>query len=303
VATKTVKVSELTEEEIGSEEQLARLVVEQHPDLPGSVTLEVLPEEVESKFPEEQNFVSVTYYPPTTAQRYLMTVEDFKKLARDEDMATVLQNALRTQQEEEGSRRGRREGQRRQRVDYTSPEHAGEAPNQQTEHGDETILSQQLDTLLKNSLSSFTQVTNESVSERAKAWPVILPLAVGLVMIGFAIFLKLGFVGQEPGNLSSSEFVTVVLTGAMLVVLGGLIHLYQYRASHELRMRIQDTAETTLDAQIQASEKVMESELLRQQKPDDEQMARQWQQWFQAVYAKLTGSSHETKEGTSQEAK
>jgi hypothetical protein len=55
LATTTIKVSDLTGEEIRDEERLARLVVEEHPELPDSVTLEVLPEEVEDKFPEEQN--------------------------------------------------------------------------------------------------------------------------------------------------------------------------------------------------------------------------------------------------------
>jgi len=133
VATKTIKVSDLTGEEIGAEENLARLVVEEHPGLRDSVTLEVLPAEVEGKLPEEQNFVSVTYYPPTTgdgkAQRYLMTVEEFNTLSQ-EDMTTVLNNALRAQQEQEGRTRGRRDrraaGERRPRKDYSSPEHAGE---------------------------------------------------------------------------------------------------------------------------------------------------------------------------------
>ncbi len=56
LATKTIKISDLTGEEIRDEERLARLVIEEHPELPDSVTLEVLPEEVEDKLPEEQNF-------------------------------------------------------------------------------------------------------------------------------------------------------------------------------------------------------------------------------------------------------
>jgi hypothetical protein len=100
MATKTIKVSDLTGEEIGGEENLPRLVVELHPDLPDPVTLEVLPQEVEDKLPEEQNYVSVTYYPPTagdgTAQRFLMTLEDFNNLSEVADMGEVLQNAHRT---------------------------------------------------------------------------------------------------------------------------------------------------------------------------------------------------------------
>ena len=64
MATKTIKVSDLSGMDI-PEGQLARLVVEEHPDLTDSVTLEVLPEEVEGKLPEEQNYVRGTYFPPT----------------------------------------------------------------------------------------------------------------------------------------------------------------------------------------------------------------------------------------------
>jgi hypothetical protein len=62
-AIKRIRVSDLTGEEIGAEERLARIVVEEHPSLPDSVTLEVLPDEVEGKLPEEQSFVRATYYP------------------------------------------------------------------------------------------------------------------------------------------------------------------------------------------------------------------------------------------------
>ena len=134
LATKTIKVSDLTGEEIGGEENLARLVIEEHPELPDSVTLEVLPQEVEGVIPEEQSFVRATYFPPSEsggeARSFVLSVEDFNKLAQTEDMATVLQNAL-SEQERQGKRRGRRgrraAGERRaQRIDYASPEHAGE---------------------------------------------------------------------------------------------------------------------------------------------------------------------------------
>src|SRR5215204_2326682 len=134
MATKTVKVSDLTGEEIGGEENLARLVVEEHPNLPGSVTLEVLPEEVEDQLPVEQNYVRVTYFPPSEnggeERSLVLTVEEFNSLSTDFDMDTVLEDALREQQEREGRRRGRRgrrgTGERRPRVDYCSPAHAGE---------------------------------------------------------------------------------------------------------------------------------------------------------------------------------
>jgi hypothetical protein len=135
VATKTIKISDLSGDEIGNEEQLARLVVEEHPNLTESVTLEVLPSEVEGRLPEEQNYVRGTYYPSSESGQaplsFIMSVEDFNNLSQREDMATVLQNALRAQQEQDSRRRGRRggrraaAGQRRERRDFASPEYAG----------------------------------------------------------------------------------------------------------------------------------------------------------------------------------
>ncbi len=135
MATKQIKVSDLSGDEIRNEQQLARLVVEEHPDLSDSVTLEVLPEEVQASIPEEQNYVRLTYYPSEesggAAKTFLLSLEAFNNLAQRTDMATVLKNALREQQEQDGRRRGRRTtrrgtGQRRQRRDFASPEHAGE---------------------------------------------------------------------------------------------------------------------------------------------------------------------------------
>src|SRR5215213_5204137 len=134
VATKTIKVSDLTGTEIGGEENLARIVVEEHPELPDAVTLEVLPQEVEDVIPQEQNYVRLTYIPATetggTQRSFILSVEEFNNLSSEKDMETVLTDALRAQQEQEGRRRGgrgrRAAGGRRQRVDYTSPEHAGE---------------------------------------------------------------------------------------------------------------------------------------------------------------------------------
>src|SRR3712207_7464559 len=102
MATKTIKVSDLSGKEIRNEEQLARVVIEEHPDLTESVTLEVLPAEVENALPEEQNYVRGTYYPSPESggviRSFIMAVEDFNNLSQREDMATVLQNALREQQ-------------------------------------------------------------------------------------------------------------------------------------------------------------------------------------------------------------
>jgi hypothetical protein len=91
----------------------------------------VLPEEVEGQLPEEQNYVRVMYFPSSESggeeRSLVLTVSEFNSLSTDFDMETILEDALREQQEREGRRRGRRgTGERRPRVDYSSPEHAGE---------------------------------------------------------------------------------------------------------------------------------------------------------------------------------
>jgi len=133
LATKQIKISDLTGTEIRDEENLARLVIEEHPTLPDSVTLEVLAEEVEDKLPQEQNFVRVTYYPSDASggeeRTLVLSVEEFNDLSKEFDMETILTDAYR-EQEREGKRRGRRGrrggGERKPRVDYSSAEHAGE---------------------------------------------------------------------------------------------------------------------------------------------------------------------------------
>jgi hypothetical protein len=134
VATKTVKVSDLTGEEIQGQENLARLVVQRHPAIPEPVTLEVNPGELAGKLPEDREIVMLTYYEADAEgggrREYFVTTEEFNTLSTDFDMETVLSDALAAQQEQEGRRRGRRgrrgTGERRPRKDYTSPDHAGE---------------------------------------------------------------------------------------------------------------------------------------------------------------------------------
>jgi hypothetical protein len=133
VAVKQIRVSDLTGEEIGGEENHARLVVTQHPNIPESVELDVRPEEVERIIPAQDSFVFVQYTPPSGDPPFpfgfSMTVEEFNNLLEGFDMETVLQEAYQRRLEEEGRRRGRRQrrgrGERRERIDYSSPEYAG----------------------------------------------------------------------------------------------------------------------------------------------------------------------------------
>jgi hypothetical protein len=127
--TKIVRISDLSGREFESEDLIARLVIEEHPDFPEPITLEVLPAEVEQALPREQNFVRVAYFTPTTREstprRFVMSVEDFNSLSQQDDMTVVLNKAFLAQQEER--KRGKRTASEgRPRIDYSSPEHAGE---------------------------------------------------------------------------------------------------------------------------------------------------------------------------------
>jgi hypothetical protein len=129
---------------------------------------------------------------------------------------------------------------------------------------DEPAVSQKEQTLLGGSFSSITEdAVNkmQRVSELADSRPMFLVLALGAAMIILALAFKVQLFGQGIGNLSSPEFITLILAGSLLVILAGLIRLYQYRLSQELRKGIQAIAERTLDATVESSNKVIESEL------------------------------------------
>ena len=135
MGTKTVKYSDLSGKEVGNPEELGRLVVEEHPgfrQLP--ITLEVLPEDIEGQLPETDRFVSVLYYAPGARkpERYIISVDAFNSLAKHEDMDSVLSEALYAEHQARGAqpsgsrRRGRQAaGEREERTNYGSPEHAG----------------------------------------------------------------------------------------------------------------------------------------------------------------------------------
>ena len=129
MATKTVKVSDLTANEIPEEQQDVRLIVE-HPDFDEPIGLEVLPQEIEGQLPQTQEYVAFSYG-TTQTQRYLMPREEFNRLFPNGNADAILQRVHAEQEElrQQTAQRGRRRQQTRgtrPRVDYTSPEHAGE---------------------------------------------------------------------------------------------------------------------------------------------------------------------------------
>src|SRR3954469_4246765 len=130
----TVRVSDLSGNQIPDDEAGGRLIVE-HPDYPEPVGLDVLPDDVLPYLAEENSrfvVVSVLRADDPNPPRYVMTFADFENLFQTGESASVLQEAFQAQQQEreaEAPRRGRGRRQdsgTRERIDYTSPDHAGE---------------------------------------------------------------------------------------------------------------------------------------------------------------------------------
>jgi hypothetical protein len=98
VAVKQVRVSDLSEQQ-ASEEQFAKLIVHQHPQYQGPITLDVLPEEI-GELPDSDQYVSIEVIQPgeRSGQRALLSVDRFNKLASSGDMHAILMNAAATQQ-------------------------------------------------------------------------------------------------------------------------------------------------------------------------------------------------------------
>jgi hypothetical protein len=116
VAVKQVRVSDLSGRQ-ADEDEFARLIVHEHPQYQGPITLDVLPEEL-GELPDSDQYVSIEVIQPgeRSGQRALLSVDRFNKLASSGDMPTILMNAVATQQPQRPAPprrrgRGRRDGQ------------------------------------------------------------------------------------------------------------------------------------------------------------------------------------------------
>ena len=98
MAVKQVRVSDLSGQQAG-EEEFAKLIVHEHPQYQGPITLDVLPEEI-GELPESEKYVSIEVIQPQerSGQRALLSVERFNQLAVGGDMQAILLNVVGAQQ-------------------------------------------------------------------------------------------------------------------------------------------------------------------------------------------------------------
>jgi hypothetical protein len=116
VAVKQIRVSDLSGRQ-ASEEQFAKLIVHEHPQFQGPITLDVLPEEL-GELPDSEQYVSIEVIQPgeRSGQRALLSVDRFNNLAASGEMDAVLMNAVAGQQPPRPAQprrrgRGTRDGQ------------------------------------------------------------------------------------------------------------------------------------------------------------------------------------------------
>jgi hypothetical protein len=154
MGTRIVHVSDISGRE-GTQDQLGRLVIHQHPDfqqLP--VSLDILPEEIKALEAATQ-LVVLEYFAPGSRQgeRLTVTLEDFDRLAPEgADMKAILFQALIEQQADRGDagagqqqRTPRPSKSRRARVDYATLEHAGEPHRGRITETEQRLVRDHLD--------------------------------------------------------------------------------------------------------------------------------------------------------------
>jgi hypothetical protein len=94
VAVKQVRISDVSGQQ-ADEDHFAKLIVHEHPQYQGPITLDVLPEEI-GELPESDQYVSIEVIQPgeRNGQRALLSVDRFNKLASSGDMNSILMNAV-----------------------------------------------------------------------------------------------------------------------------------------------------------------------------------------------------------------
>ena len=116
MAVKQVRISDVSGQQ-ADEDHFAKLIVHEHPQYQGPITLDVLPEEI-GELPESDQYVSIEVIQPgeRNGQRALLSVDRFNKLASSGDMNSILMNAVAEQPPQRPAQprrrgRGTRDGQ------------------------------------------------------------------------------------------------------------------------------------------------------------------------------------------------
>ena len=154
MAVKVVHVSDVSDRE-GSQQELGTLEVLEHPEIGEPARLEIFPDEFQ-RLQAADRIVRLRWTAPGSRRSQELTVlqETFDSLAdslaQDRDMKTVLLSAITAEHERQGQtqapRRPRRGGGGgRGKVDYSSPEHAGEPHRGRITEAEKAYVREHLD--------------------------------------------------------------------------------------------------------------------------------------------------------------
>jgi hypothetical protein len=154
LAVKQIRVSDLSGKQ-ADDDHMARLVIHEHPQYQGPLTLDVLPDEI-GELPESERYVRIEVIQPgeRSGQKALISVDTFNKLAGSADMNAILMNAVPAQTApapSEPKRRPRRggAGSGRGKVNYAMLEHAGEPHRGRITEAEKQIVRDNLDAVNK----------------------------------------------------------------------------------------------------------------------------------------------------------
>jgi hypothetical protein len=133
MAVKTVRVSDLSGKQ-ADDDDMARLVIHEHPQYQGPITLDVLPDEV-GELPESEAYVSIEVIQPgsRSGQKALLSLDRFNKLAGGQDMSAIVMRVVAGTQQQRAQQEAPRRPRRTQatsgskvKVNYATLDHAGE---------------------------------------------------------------------------------------------------------------------------------------------------------------------------------
>jgi hypothetical protein len=141
---KTVRFSDLSGQLIMHDDALARIVVQEHPELgDGPVEIEVLTEEAEIMEDATLRVAVIDLYLPDDIEprRVVMEADAFDKLATQTSMAELLTAARPVRR----STRAAASGGSRDRLDYTAIEHAGKPHKGKITDAEKQLVHDHLD--------------------------------------------------------------------------------------------------------------------------------------------------------------
>lgn len=155
MALRQLVVSDISGKDIPDEKH-ARVVINGHPSISGSVELDISTDEAGKLQSSSLNLINLTVYAPNERPRQVVIEADAFNTAfgKNVDMETVLKSARRSSASSDGApkqRRARGTGAPKgDKVDYTSPEHFGQLHRGRVTEAEQALVRENRDQASRN---------------------------------------------------------------------------------------------------------------------------------------------------------